>query len=192
MRLGVSFPGGSLEGADGYPMSRYFDYQVPVLIEAGFKIHPMILLGGYGSFALGAVSQNARSLYCDGRSCVATSFRVGAQIQAQFRPGERLNPWASYGLGFESSTASASDNPNSPGSSATYSGFEFARLALGLDFRVSHLFGLGPFVEVAFGSYGHAHTTGALFAASVSSDRGITDTALHDWVTFGVRGVLFP
>jgi hypothetical protein len=194
VRTGVSLPGGNLEGgANGsHPMSDYFDFQVPVVIEAGFKIHPMILLGAYGAFALGAVSQHARNLYCDNRSCTATSFRVGAQIQAQFRPGERLNPWASYGLGFESNTASASDGPNNSGGSVTYSGFEFARLAAGLDFRVSHLFGVGPFVEVAFGSYGHVHSTGGLFSSSVATDAGITDTALHDWVTFGIRGVLFP
>jgi hypothetical protein len=57
-----------------------------------------------------------------------------------------------------------------------------------MDVRFSRFFGLGPFVGVDFGSYSHEHYQGT----GGTIDGSISSTSLHEWVTLGVRAVLFP
>ena len=58
----------------------------------------------------------------------------------------------------------------------------------GLDFRLSHGFGLGPFVDFSLGT----NTKDDNKVNSASSSQSIDQTAGHQWLTLGVRGVLFP
>jgi hypothetical protein len=120
------------------------------------------------------------------RSCLASSFRIGVEIQVHFQPAERLNPWLGYGFGYESLSVSASGG--GPEVSRSVNGLEFARLSGGLDVRLSRSFGVGPVLDFAIGQYGHEHqqTNGG------AADFSIQDSALHEWLTLGVRGVFFP
>jgi hypothetical protein len=172
-------------------MSRDFAVQVPFLAEVGVKVHRMIFFGGYGAFSLGGVSsQFANAQGCTGgspRSCGSLDLRVGLEMQVHFRPDSLVNPWVGYGLGFESVQASASGG-GSPSTGESFSGFEFARLGGGIDLRVNRYFGLGPFAEIDFGTYTQEHVQGA----QTSVDSSLPNTALHEWFTLGVRGVIFP
>jgi hypothetical protein len=192
-RTGIAFPAGGIEGDSAYSMGRDFNAQLPFLIEAGVRVHPMIVVGGYGEYTLGGVGQTFHDLglaQCgaSSRSCGSASFHIGAQIQVHFRPGERIDPWVGYGLGYESAWASSSGG-SLPPYSETFGGFEFARLAAGADFRINPWFGLGPFLGIDFGDYSHQHTQGI---AGFGTDQSVSNTALHEWITLGVRAVLFP
>ena len=194
LRTGVTFPVGSVSGAAGDSMSRYFAAQVPLFLELGVKIHPMLFLGAYTSLSLGSTSSTFRTAEgCGegGRSCLASSLRVGVEAQVHFKPDERIDPWVGYGIGLEVSSASASGGGVAE-ASQSFTGIELARIAGGADFRLSSLFGIGPYAELAFGTYSHAHVDGYLGPAVKTGDTDISDGALHVWPTIGVRGVFFP
>ena len=171
-------------------MSRDFNAQIPILVEAGWKIHPMVFLGVYGALAFGGTSQTystANLCTVSSRSCGASSERLGVEVQIHFRPDSRVDPWAGYGLGVETASASASGG-GVPQVTDSFTGFELARFALGVDFRLTRLIGVGPFVGVDFGSYSHEQ----LQAANFSQDQNISNTALHEWLTLGMRVVFNP
>lgn len=190
-RTGVSFPAGNISGDPNDGMSKDFALQVPFLAEVGVKVHPMILLGAYGAFAIGGAGTTfANNQGCTpgaARSCSSLNLRVGLQMQVHFLPAARINPWAGYGLGFESAQASANGG-GAPGTGESFSGFEFARLAVGADLRVNHYFGIGPFLEVDLGTFTGEHVQGA----NQTVDQALPNTSLHEWFTFGLRGVMFP
>jgi hypothetical protein len=193
-RTGVSFPIGSISGADNDAMSRDFGAQVPLFVELGVKLHPMIFLGGYTALSLGAASSDfktAQGCGQGGRSCLTSALRVGVEVQVHFQPDERIDPWAGYGIGLEAASASASGG-GTPEASESFTGIELARLAGGVDFRFTPLFGIGPYAELAFGTYSHAHVEGYAGQAQKTGDSDIANTALHVWPTIGVRGVFFP
>jgi len=166
-------------------MTNDFNVQVPFLVEVGFKVHPLLLIGGYGALSLGGVASTfANAQGCNtGRACGSVDLRVGLQLQVHFRPAALLNPWVSYGLGYESVSASSSGGGTAP-TGETYSGFEFARFGGGVDLRLSRYFGFGPFVQVDFGTYTGEH----LAEPTATQDANIPNTALHEWFTAGEGG----
>jgi hypothetical protein len=192
MRSGISIPAGSISAASNDSMSNDFNVQVPLFVEVGVKVHPMIFLGAYASVSLGGTSSTFASAQgCTAanpsRGCNSTDWRIGLEVQVHLRPAERINPWIGYGLGFEQVGASASGG-GAPPTGESFSGLELARLSGGVDFRVSRYFGFGPFLDVDFGSYSQEHVQGA----TATVDQSIPNTALHEWITIGLRGVLFP
>lgn len=59
----------------------------------------------------------------------------------------------------------------------------------GLDFRLGRVFGLGPFIDFSVGEYFRAHID---IGDSTAIDGTLAQTAVHEWLAFGVRGVFFP
>jgi hypothetical protein len=173
-------------------MSRDFGLQVPIVVEAGVKIHPLIFIGGYVAFTVGGASSAFDAAQgCDARattrSCGASSFHIGAEVQIHFRPARRANPWVGYGIGYETASASASGG-GTVQVGESFDGLEVARVSGGVDFRLSRFIGVGPFLELDLGTYSHEH----IQATSQSFDGSIPNAALHEWFTVGLRGVLFP
>lgn len=76
------------------------------------------------------------------------------------------------------------------GTSVTQSiaGPEFAHLMGGVDFRVSKVFGIGPFLDFSLGQYSSVGGSGG--SSSTSAD--IKDKALHQWLTLGGKFTFFP
>lgn len=175
MRTGYSVPLGKAEG--GLAMSDLFSGQVPLFIELGGKPIPYLFLGGYLGFGFGGPAGLLKQT-CGGR-CSAASFRLGVEGQVHILPAGLANPWVGYGIGFESSAIGTGAE-----GSLGFGGVEFARLGAGVDFRISQGFGVGPFVDLSLGNYS---------SASIGDeDEDLEDTALHEWVTFGARFVVFP
>jgi hypothetical protein len=56
---------------------------------------------------------------------------------------------------------------------------------VGGDYKVMPNLGIGPFVMFSLGQYGSCSFSGALSSQSCS----IQQTAMHEWLTFGLRGV---
>jgi hypothetical protein len=176
VRTGVALPAGKL--SEGVAMNALSAAQIPLFLDIGAKVSRYVFLGGYASFALGGASDRWNRNACRNDDCSARSMHLGAQIQIHFGSFERTNPWIGYGLGYEWLWTAGFPE-------TTYRGWEYGRFMAGVDFRLSHDFGLGPFVDATVAQYS------SLSNANVES-ADISNTALHSWVTVGLRLVLFP
>lgn len=193
IRTGYAIPYGTAIGSQGesdggeLAMSDYVSGQVPLIVDIGGKVIPNLFVGGYFGFGFGGAAGNA-STSCErsGGGCLAVSLRVGALAQVHFIPEGDVNPWLGYGIGFES-VALAQDR-NGTTSSLAFGGWEFAHFMGGVDFRLTRVFGIGPFIDVSMGQYGSASADNG----DTTIDQDIEEKALHGWVTFGARFVFFP
>lgn len=198
LRTGLSIPLGDATGTARDEQRERYSVQVPFIFDIGAKFWPNVYIGGYLGFGVGAEGANDRvEELCDdndGNSendieCSAHSLRIGVEARYYFSPAETLDPWISYGLGFEAATQSINDRPQRRSEETTASGIEFARLGFGFDWRAGRVFGLGPLVEVAAGQYTRTRTE---VNGVETFDGAIEDRAIHGWVTIGMRGVFFP
>jgi hypothetical protein len=144
LRMGVGLPVGRVAGGPGNGMPDAFAYQVPFVLESGYRPTPSLLIGGYLGLAFGDVGGDLHRA-CGG--CSTRTFRVGLEALVFLRPAERLNPWVGIGAGWESVTIVDSDR------SVDLSGPEFLHVLGGLDVRSSRTFGFGPYVDTALGVY---------------------------------------
>jgi hypothetical protein len=181
IRTGYSVPMGSAYG--GKKLSDISSGQVPFILDIGAKVIPELFVGGYFGLAFGgaggAEKTNCNRLNAD---CVSVGIHLGVEAQYHILPAGAVNPWLGYGLGFESFGEGRTVNGVS--TSLGLGGFQFARFMGGVDFRVTRVFGVGPFVDLAMASYGTSND------GSVSVD--IPETRTHQWLTLGVRFVFFP
>ena len=115
--------------------------------------------------------------------------RVGVEVQVHFAARERDHPWLGYGLGFESSSASASGG-GAPTASESFTGSSSRGSAAAQTFACRRFFGIGPFVEIDFGTYYARARAGSDQSDDVRPEH--PEHALHEWITLGVRGVIFP
>jgi hypothetical protein len=175
LRTGYSLPLGKAE--NDLDMSDLASGQVPIFIEIGGKPIPYLFLGGYMGFGFGGPAGFLKDA-CGGR-CSAASFRIGVEGQAHILPGALANPWVGYGIGLESVAVGTSSDD-----SIGFAGVEFARFSAGVDFRLTKVFGLGPFVDLSMGNYS------SISAGDLTAD--IPKTSMHEWLTFGARFVFFP
>ena len=176
IRTGYSVPLGKVR--QGANMSDTVSGQVPILLDIGGKLIPELFLGGYLGLAFGGPAGLSKD-QCP--NCSAAGIHVGIEAQYHILPAGSVNPWIGYGLGFES--LALTDN-----ASVGWGGFQFARFMGGADFRINRIFGVGPFVDLAMGTYSKQSTE----IGGVTANEDISETAVHQWLTFGVRFVFFP
>jgi hypothetical protein len=189
IRTGLAFPMGmaysKTAGDPGLPaaaasLGDVAGVQVPIILDIGGKPDRHVFVGGYLGFGLGS-SAGAFGSACS--SCAATTASLGAQVHYAILPDEWVNPWVGYGLGF--SWFSAGSAPNE----VDLRGFDFARLTLGVDFRLSRTLGIGPFVDFDVGVY-DSRTIDAPRGRFADGD--IHGRTIHEWLVIGPRFVLFP
>ena len=163
----------------GIPMTDAMGAQIPVQLDGLWRIGPASV-GVYASWGLGLVSSGACGA---GADCSASGVRLGVQGHWALRPiGEaRIVPWGGMGLGWE--WAFQTRERLGSRTSWRWSGPELA-LQGGAEWPLAGRFGLGPFVQLAFGRYGRVSLDTS--AASASAD--IDTRAVHAWVQLGVRG----
>jgi hypothetical protein len=197
LRTGVAVPMGRLTGAGGEgtvvgiphdDLDDFVSVQVPIVVEAGAKILPSLFVGGYLGVAFGQAA-GASADDCDQHdlACNSLGFRLGVEGQYHIRPRASVSPWFGYGVGFEwlGLSVSSRDDERVIG----YWGLEFAHLMAGADFRIDRLFQVGPVVDFALGTYTHLSVSGD---GIESRNSAVADTALHEWLTLGVRVVFSP
>ena len=184
IRTGYSIPmGNAFSGVAQSKLSDSVSGQVPVIVDIGGKVIPELFLGGYLGLGFGGVAGSIKQA-CDAinASCLAVGVHLGVEAQYHILPGGSANPWLGYGLGLESLGFSISQGNTTQ--SASYSGFEFARLSGGVDFRISRVFGIGPFIDLSLARYSTFHDG--------NDDIELTNKATHQWLTLGARAVIFP
>jgi hypothetical protein len=194
LRTGVALPFGKARGGaygtsttSGVDLSEVASPQVPIYVEIGGKPIPNLFIGGYLGLGFGGAGDQT-DIDCNNTNttCVVVDARFGIEVQYHILPDAWVNPWVGYGFGFESVALSASNGDVT--SSGSFSGFEFAHFMTGVDFRLSRVFGLGPFVGFSLGQYSRVH----LEVNNTSRSEDIPETAMHQWLTVGLRTVFFP
>jgi outer membrane protein W len=191
LRAGYSLPLGNLDGGagNGAPADKLSDTisgRIPIWIDAGYRINPNMYVGAFFQYGIVSLASNAfGSCGTTGISCSAHDIELGAMFAYHLMPDQTIDPWAGIGIGYESLSGSASVNGSSVGG-ASFSGFQFANIQIGADYKVMPNLGIGPFASFALGSYGSESTTDQ---NGNSTSVQNFNSSLHEWLTFGVRGV---
>jgi opacity protein-like surface antigen len=196
--LGLMVPFGAATSDAGDGLRDRYSTQGFLSLDLGAKLGESFFLGGYMGFSFGsegsdtAVEQACEDNDDDGNndvSCSTSTLRLGVLFRYSFAPAERANPWLGYGIGWTQANQEIDDRVTGRRESTTVSGIELARLAAGVDFRLSKAIGLGPELVAAFGRYSDTET-------QVNGDEtfsgDIESPAIHTWLSLGFRLVLFP
>ena len=183
LRPGLAIPLG--ERGKDVAMSDVLSPQIPLLIDIGGKVIPELFLGAYFGAAAGLPAGTTKDA-CDanGGGCTVARLNFGVQIVGHMMPRSRVDPWVGYGFGYE--MLGIGESSNGVVKSVGYGGLEFGRLMAGVDFRITRVFGVGPFADLSVGQYSTVSVDGN--STDIASDR----KAAHLWLTFGARFVFFP
>lgn len=160
--------------------------QIPIQVDAGYRVTPALTLGAYASYGFGQIGDDLGDT-CDanGLDCSARSIRLGVQALYAFKNvSPQWAPWAGAGFGYE--WASAKMELGGLEMTQSFSGFEFLNLQAGVDYAVNPKFSVGPYLMYSLAQYssGTIEMTG-------QPDVDVFDTAdsaMHQWLHFGVRG----
>jgi hypothetical protein len=186
LRTGYALPFGKPYDSD-VSMSNDLRGIVPIWVDAGYRINPSIYVGAYGAFGLGIV-HTSDTQCTNGVSCSAYDVRIGINAQYHFRPKTDVDPWIGLGFGYEWLHYTAS------GFGVTFSqtlrGFEVIGLQVGTDFELATGFHMGPFIGYSIAKYSDGTVSRKDPLSNVSSSTSIANTAAHEWLTLGIRGVL--
>jgi hypothetical protein len=192
IRAGVGLPLGDMTGA-GADLSDNVSVQIPLQLDVGVRLFSSLFLGGYVQYGFAIVADEYPT--CSGTGavevdCSGHDVRLGIEAMYHFMPRGSLDPWIGLGFGYEWLTIT-----NQSGSlevSSTFSGFEFMDLQFGLDIALAKHFHLGPFLSFSLAQFSDAsiECSGASACTAAGGLFGeIDDTALHEWLMLGVRGV---
>lgn len=188
LRLGWAGPVGSAyaDRASGRALSLSdgFRSQVPIQVEAGYRLTDRITAGAYASYGFDSVGR-AVKVACDAvpTSCSARTIRVGAQGSYRLADIRRsLSAWLGLGVGWEWSTFSRSRALD-----VTFSGPEIVSLQAGADWRAGPKISLGPFFQASVGRFWSIDQSAVAPVGSSSVD---LDTRTHAWLGLGLRGTI--
>jgi hypothetical protein len=152
-----------------FAMSDSVKSQIPLQLDASYKLTKDVAVGGYFSYGIGQAE------CAEGVDCSANVMRFGVQGLYTFNQVKApLTPWAGVGFGYE--IASGERDGVDIGSS----GFEFLNLQAGGDYKVNEKFAVGPYLQFSVAQYSKAEFNG--------NSQDIEEKALHQWLGFGVRG----
>jgi hypothetical protein len=170
-------------GANGNPSLSLGDEisgVLPLWFEAGYRFNHNMMIGGFLQYGIAFVNTGKQTECTMGsNSCGANDVMFGAQFHYHIIPDGPIDPWVGAGIGYESLNYSYTILGQNV--SGSYSGFQFLNLQGGADYKVMANLGVGPFLMLSFGEFGNC-----------SSNQGscpLPATALHEWLTIGVRGV---
>jgi hypothetical protein len=173
------------DAAQNSKMSDYVSGAIPIWIDAGYRFaSPNLFVGAYFQYAI-AFTAGSLSTACSqsGVSCSANVVKYGIQAHYHIIPDGTFDPWVGLGIGMESANYSATANGQSGGGSL--SGWDFVTIQAGGDYHLMPALAIGPFVNFSLGQYGNQSAT----VAGNSQSQSINQTAMHEWLTIGIRGV---
>lgn len=183
-RLGYSIGLGSLTGAQNDSLSNTVSGRLPFGLDVGYRISPAFYVGGSFQYApLFVASNGTTGCGQGGVSCSGHDLQLG--IQAAYHPVQAgaLDPWVGLGVGYE--MANVDITRGSTSASAQVTGFQFLNLTAGADYKLDSKFGIGPLVSLSLGEYSNQEVCAA---GGECVSKSISNSALHEWLTFGVRG----
>jgi hypothetical protein len=196
VRTGYALPMGQATGSSsvtvngttlttqGQDLSNVVDGQLPFWLDVGYRLSPALYLGGFVQFAV-IFPHSTQNNGCgqNGVSCGGNDIHAGIDLHYHFLPKTSFDPWAGVGVGYEWLNMNASSGGQSAGEQVV--GWQFVNFQLGGDYKISPNLGIGPFMMLSLGQYDSYSFSGA---AQSQPGGDIPSKALHEWLTFGVRG----
>jgi hypothetical protein len=170
----------------GVSAGRIFDPQLDLALEGGLRLTPHLGLGLYLDVGVGGAGSEVDA-YCNanGLDCTSETVRFGVLLRHTFNPAARVTPWISVGTGYAyGHVASAADAYGPSFDVVEYSGWEMARLMVGVDIRSNQVLGVGFYAGTALTQYSSFQNT----EGSVS----LPGTSTHAMFQLGLRLTLFP
>lgn len=183
LRLNGSIPAGHIE--EDLKLSSYSKAQGTLWLEAGYRIKPAFMLGGFLSVGAGSVGDLIKEqLGCgaDGISCSTMDVRLGLQATYHFDLNSAL-PWLGAGIGYE--VLSLGIETADADLTLDAAGAEWLLLQGGLDFAVKQM-QFGPFLAVSFARF----TNGSCSGDCVTNSFDIENPEIHQWIMIGARGTI--
>jgi outer membrane protein W len=182
--LRVGFAPAMGDAAKDEKMSDGVKSQIPVQLDATYKVTPEVAVGAYASYGFGQVALDE----CDigGVDCSARVLRFGVQGLYTFNQVQSaLVPWAGVGFGYEMGGLEMTAGGEK--ANLDYRGFEFLNLQVGGDYKVNENFSIGPYAQFSITQYSNAKFENSIDPVD-NYDGSITDKGVHEWFGFGVRG----
>jgi hypothetical protein len=177
LRLGYALPWGRLAGGSYPSVSHFVTGQVPITVDVGYHWEHLVI-GLQFHYGFASVADQA---CLRGFDCGVKDLRLGLVLEYRLSPSARMDPWVSAGIGFEWLSLSSEEPESGMMSSGGFQGLELLAVQAGLDWRVAEHVSAGPYVGLSFGQFSSQWQNDA-------ASQDLTSTALHGWITFGVRG----
>lgn len=181
LKAGYAFPTGSV--GSGQTMSDFWSGSLPLGVDARYRFTPNISAGVYfqwnPAFAASAFCNNVDL----GATCSGSDMRLGLEVMYGFNPAG-MNPWVSLGTGWQWTNISASLGGETAG--FTFSGWEYFNVQAGVDFPLSKLFSIGPYLGYFGGTYTNVTGTGSNPVGSQTIDSAFR--TFHGWFQIGAKG----
>jgi hypothetical protein len=182
--IGGMFFSGDVE--PGVSAGRIFDPQLDLALEGGLRLTPHLGLGLYLDVGVGGAGSEVDA-YCNANflDCTSETVRFGVLLRHTFEPAARVTPWVAVGTGYAYGHVTSAANGYGPSFDVVqYSGWEMARLMVGVDVRSNPVVGFGFYGGTALTSYSRFENT----AGSTS----LPSTSVHAMFQAGIRLTLFP
>jgi hypothetical protein len=188
LRLGYGVPLGDHGRVAAVPMnttlSHWINGQIPIWVDLGYRIIPSLYVGLYSQYGVGFVNTANVAPCSGGTSCSMGDIRIGGNITYHIMPSRPFHPWLGLGGGYEwlvlAQTATAGGTLTT-----TSKGPEFVNLQAGGDMVIARTISVGPFVSFSMGEFSVVTAS-----APLPPSQNIVDRSVHEWLVFGVRGIL--
>lgn len=186
VRVGLGFPignaaGSTLTAPNGTSLADLVAWTVPLQLELGARIGP-VFVGGYGSYAFG----KAGSLFEGASSRSASDVRLGFEVLWHLSPDRKVDPWVGMGVGYE--WLNLGVEVGTLGRiNATFRGFEWVNVQLGIEFVLGRHFALGPFVQASVAQYDSGSAELITSRGTRGGSEDIQSKAVHAWIAVGLR-----
>ncbi len=165
-------------------LSRSIKGQIPIGIDAGYLITPVVYVGLAFKYGFGLIGSGSDTVCNEtGVSCSTSDMSLGLDARFHLNPTASFDPWLGLGIGYEWVGFSA--NFGGQNASSTGSGFNYVNVELGGDVSVAPNVAAGPFVSFSAGQYSSVSQENG----TTTTSQDITSKSFHEWLLFGVRGV---
>jgi hypothetical protein len=177
--------GGGLFYPESLPLSDTTKGLVPIWIDAGYRFFPSMFVGAYFQYGFASVNKGKQpGCQLVFITCSVDDMMFGIDFQYHLMPDQAVDPWVGVGIGYEILHTWADQGGVGVGSDGNKAnGFQFVILQVGADYNAMP-FGIGPFATFSLGQFSYCSGGDNTFQQTCP----IEHTALHEWLTFGIRG----
>lgn len=179
LRTGYALPLGSLAGGTNGDLSNFVTGMVPIWLDAGYRLNPNLYIGADFMYGITFINNDKTGCGMSGANCSSNDVMFGIDAHYHFMPDAQFDPWAGVGVGYEILGFGEGS------SSGNFNGFQFLNLQGGADYKVTPQLGVGPFLMFSLGQFSSCSESSMGMSAGSCT---ITQQAMHEWLTIGVRG----
>lgn len=180
LRAGFGLPFG--DSVKDVKVKDTFTGKIPIQLDVGYRFNRRFYVGAYGEYAFGLLAGKLKD-DCDAykASCSARTIRFGLNVTYHLLTRKRVLPWVGLGGGYQIAAVKVA-NHSAFGETTDVNahGFEFVHAMLGADIVTNGPIRVGPVVEFSLAQHRKVGEKG--------ESTSVENKALHQWLTFGIRG----